>query len=209
MTAVGHRRLRQHDRPVELRACPDRSTSARRLRDHRGRRRARPRGPGTTPSPGAPTSTARSPARPAPPTPITSPPRPRGRRRRRLHGAWPWRTPASTRRQSATSTPTAPRRPSTTSAEAEAIDKVFGAPAPPVTSIKGVTGHALGARGRHRGGRVAPQHRAPPASRPPPATSSPTPRSTSTSCRAGGPALGAGTGRCPTRSASAATTAAW
>src|ERR1700739_2481225 len=32
-------------------------------------------------------------------------------------------------------------------AEAEAINKVFGAPGPVVTSIKGVTGHALGAAG--------------------------------------------------------------
>lgn len=32
-------------------------------------------------------------------------------------------------------------------AEADAITKVFGAPGPPVTSIKGVTGHALGAAG--------------------------------------------------------------
>jgi len=32
-------------------------------------------------------------------------------------------------------------------AEAEAILKVFGTPGPPVTSIKGVTGHALGAAG--------------------------------------------------------------
>jgi 3-oxoacyl-[acyl-carrier-protein] synthase II len=32
-------------------------------------------------------------------------------------------------------------------AEAEAINKVFGSPAPVVTSIKGVTGHALGAAG--------------------------------------------------------------
>ncbi len=32
-------------------------------------------------------------------------------------------------------------------AEAEAIVKVFGSPGPPVTSIKGVTGHALGAAG--------------------------------------------------------------
>jgi 3-oxoacyl-[acyl-carrier-protein] synthase II len=32
-------------------------------------------------------------------------------------------------------------------AEAEAIVKVFGSPGPPVTSIKGVIGHALGAAG--------------------------------------------------------------
>jgi 3-oxoacyl-[acyl-carrier-protein] synthase II len=32
-------------------------------------------------------------------------------------------------------------------AEAEAIEKVFGRPGPPVTSIKGVTGHSLGAAG--------------------------------------------------------------
>jgi 3-oxoacyl-[acyl-carrier-protein] synthase II len=32
-------------------------------------------------------------------------------------------------------------------AEAEALAKLFGAPGPPVTSVKGVTGHSLGAAG--------------------------------------------------------------
>ena len=32
-------------------------------------------------------------------------------------------------------------------AEAQAIEKVFGTPGPPVTSTKGITGHALGAAG--------------------------------------------------------------
>jgi 3-oxoacyl-[acyl-carrier-protein] synthase II len=32
-------------------------------------------------------------------------------------------------------------------AEAEALVKLFGSPGPPVTSIKGVTGHSLGAAG--------------------------------------------------------------
>ena len=36
-------------------------------------------------------------------------------------------------------------------AEAEAIDKIFGRPGPPVTSIKGVTGHSLGAAGALEG----------------------------------------------------------
>jgi 3-oxoacyl-[acyl-carrier-protein] synthase II len=32
-------------------------------------------------------------------------------------------------------------------AEAQAIAKVFGSPGPPVTSVKGITGHALGGAG--------------------------------------------------------------
>ncbi len=40
-------------------------------------------------------------------------------------------------------------------AEAEAINKVFGHPGPPVTSIKGVTGHSLGAAGAIEAAAVA------------------------------------------------------
>ena len=46
-----------------------------------------------------------------------------------------------------TSTPTAHRRPLNDAAEAEAVTKVFGENTPPMTSTKGVTGHALGAAG--------------------------------------------------------------
>ncbi len=47
-------------------------------------------------------------------------------------------------------------------AEAQAIEKVFGSPSPPVTSIKGVTGPRAG-RGRgHRGRGHRAQHRPPP-----------------------------------------------
>jgi 3-oxoacyl-[acyl-carrier-protein] synthase II len=40
-------------------------------------------------------------------------------------------------------------------AEAEAIEKLFGSPTPPVTSLKGVTGHSLGAAGAIEGVAVA------------------------------------------------------
>ena len=36
-------------------------------------------------------------------------------------------------------------------AEAEAVEKVFGTPGPPMTSLKGVTGHALGGAGALEG----------------------------------------------------------
>ena len=52
-------------------------------------------------------------------------------------------TPSDIRQINAHGTST----PKNDEAEAEAIAKVFGAAAPPVTSIKGVTGHALGAAG--------------------------------------------------------------
>ncbi len=40
-------------------------------------------------------------------------------------------------------------------AEAEAVNKLFGTPGPPMTSIKGVTGHSLGAAGALEGATVA------------------------------------------------------
>jgi 3-oxoacyl-[acyl-carrier-protein] synthase II len=52
-------------------------------------------------------------------------------------------TPADIRQINAHGTST----PLNDAAEAEAIGKVFGVPGPPVTSTKGVTGHALGAGG--------------------------------------------------------------
>ncbi len=47
-------------------------------------------------------------------------------------------------------------------AESQAIEKVFGAPSPPVTSIKGVTGHALGGAGAIEAVATTPHHRPPP-----------------------------------------------
>jgi len=90
-------------------------------------------------------------------------------------------------------------------AEAEAINKVFGTPGPVLTSIKGVTGHALGAAG--------PSRRSPPSSpstdgrfRPPRATALPILICTSTSWPAR-PGRGSPDRCCRTRSASAGTTA--
>jgi 3-oxoacyl-[acyl-carrier-protein] synthase II len=52
-------------------------------------------------------------------------------------------TPADIRQINAHGTST----PLNDAAEAEAVEKVFGSPGPPMTSIKGVTGHALGGAG--------------------------------------------------------------
>ena len=92
-------------------------------------------------------------------------------------------------------------------AEAEALAKIFGLPGPVVTSTKGVTGHALGRGGRHRGGGGPAGHpaRPHPADGRPRATSTrSSPRSTSSSAR---PGRGSRARRCRTPSASAATTA--
>jgi 3-oxoacyl-[acyl-carrier-protein] synthase II len=120
-----------------------------------------------TPSPAAPPSSARSSAAPAPPTPTTSPPRRPAARGGHLHGAGPRRRRPRARRHRhinahGTSTPL------NDAAEAEAIAKVFGEPGPPVTSTKGVTGHALGAAGALEAGRGGAGHPAPASSHPPP-----------------------------------------
>ena len=92
-------------------------------------------------------------------------------------------------------------------AEAEAIAKVFGPPGPPVTSTKGVTGHALGAAGAARGGRRAAVHRA----RPDPAHGghhgTSTPSCPDRRRASASPGRGSPGRRCRTPSASAATTA--
>jgi 3-oxoacyl-[acyl-carrier-protein] synthase II len=60
-------------------------------------------------------------------------------------------TPADIRHINAHGTST----PLNDAAEAEAITKVFGPPGPPVTSIKGITGHSLGAAGAVEAAAVA------------------------------------------------------
>ena len=115
MTGVGHGRLHQHDRPLDVRGSPGPSTSG-------GTASSSPRAPapwssrpGTTPPPAGRASTASWPGRPAPPTPTTSPPRSRA-----APGAAACMTLAMedaerhARPRSATSTPTAPRPRSTT-----------------------------------------------------------------------------------------------
>ena len=70
----------------------------------------------------------------------------RRERRRGLHRAGPGGrrpAPADIRQINAHGTST----PLNDAAEAEAVAKVFGSPGPPMTSIKGVTGHALGGAG--------------------------------------------------------------
>ena len=151
---------------------------------------------------------ARSWAARAPPTPTTSP-----RRRPAAPArspAWSWRSPTpgigpgdiAQINAHGTSTPL------NDAAEAEAIAKVFGTPGPPVTSTKGVTGHALGAAGALEAAAVllSMQHRLIPptagyAKADPDLHDRPRPRR---AARRGSPGR-----RCRTPSASAATTAAW
>ena len=90
-------------------------------------------------------------------------------------------------------------------AEAEAIEKIFGRPGPPVTSIKGVTGHSLGAAGRDRGRRLRARRSSGGSSPRRSGWSNRTPRSTSTSS---GTPHGSGSRdrSCRTASVSAGTT---
>ncbi len=70
-----------------------------------------------------------------------------GQRSGGVHGARPRRRRGVASPTSGTSTPTEPPPRSTTWPKPRPSSKVFGAPGPPVTSIKGVTGHALGGAG--------------------------------------------------------------
>ena len=92
-------------------------------------------------------------------------------------------------------------------AEAEAIAKVFGHPAR-VTSIKGVTGHALGAAGALEAVAVvlSMQHRVIP---PTVGSTEPDPEIVDRPRHSASAGPGSPARRCRTRSASAATTAAW
>ena len=83
----------------------------------------------------------------APPTPTTSPPRRPAAPAPSPAWSWRWPTPGSTPATSPTSTPTAPRRRSTTPPRPRPSPRSSARPGPPVTSIKGVTGHSLGAAG--------------------------------------------------------------
>ena len=87
---------------------------ARRLRDRRGLDDRRARGARARPGARRAASTARSWATAARPTRITSPSPTRPASTRRARCGWRWRRPAWTRARSATSTRTAPRRPSAT-----------------------------------------------------------------------------------------------
>ena len=75
--------------------------------------------------------------------------RPLARRPRRavVHGARARRRRASAPRDVAHVNAHGTSTPLNDAAEAEAMAKLFGTPGPPVTSIKGVTGHSLGAAG--------------------------------------------------------------
>ena len=135
----------------------------RRLRDGRGRGRARARGVGARRRAAAPRSSARSlgAASNADAHHITAP-SPGGAgaiacMRLALDDAG-----LDARRHRARSTPTARRRRSTTPPRPRPCARCSATPGPPVTSIKGVTGHALGAAGALEAAAVLLSMRAPP-----------------------------------------------
>ena len=140
--------VHQHDRDCRSSGIsPPVRRRPRRLRDGRGRGACSCSRSGSTPCAVAPRSSARCSAPAATPTPTTSPPRrPAAPAQPRACG-WPSTTPASTPATSRRSTPTARRRRSTTPPRPRPCARCSATPAPPVTSIKGVTGHALGAAG--------------------------------------------------------------
>ena len=92
-------------------------------------------------------------------------------------------------------------------AEAQAIEKVFGTPGPPVTSTKGVTGHTLGAAGALEAAAVLISMER--KLIPPTAGFAKADRDMHIDIVHGEPARGSRGRRCRTRSGSAATTACW
>ena len=170
-------RVPQHDGAVDS-GCPPLRRPARRLRHGRGRGRAGPRGLGPGRGPGRHDLRRAGRGRQHGRRPPHHRARPGRCRRRRLHGAGAGRRRHRGRPTSRTSTPTAPRRRSTTWSR-PGDHQGLREPGPPVTSTKGVTGRARRRRG-HRGRRGGVDDPPPGSSRRRPATRCSTPRSPST-----------------------------
>ena len=144
--AVG---IRQHDGAVERRGVTSLRRPARRLRVRRRRRRRRARRTWTTPAGAARGIYAElmgAGSTSADAHHITAP-RPGGQRCGGVHGARVGRYRGGPRPTSSTSTPTAPRPRPTTWPRGRPSRRCSAPTGPPVTSVKGVTGHALGGAG--------------------------------------------------------------